>query len=410
MATSGRVAYRTDRGAGSVPVTERRRRAGTGSPPGESGDDVTTLAKRHDMVVHEQEPYNAEPPRAALAEHVITPTGTFYGRNHGPTPTIDPDAWRLRVDGLVATPLELSLADLQERFAHREVVATLQCAGNRRAGLMAHRDIPGQHPWGPGATSTARWVGVRLADVLAAAGLEPRATDIEFTAPDVAAEAVPPQQYGGSIPTTKATAEETLLVWEMNGEALTAAHGAPVRVVVPGHIGARSVKWVQRVTARDRPSDNFFQQGAYRLLPADTDTSRTRPGDGVALGAVALNSEVLTPDEGDEVPAGATTVTGYAFAGDDRTVVRVDVTADGGTTWTQADLDEQVSPWAWRFWRATLDLPPGRVDITARAWDSTAAVQPEHAATVWNPKGYINNSWPTVTVTVQAHPEGTTQR
>ena len=79
----------------------------------------------------------------------------------------------------------------------------------------------------------------------------------------------------------------------------------------------------------------------------------------------------------------------------------VDVTADGGVTWNQAELDEQVSPWAWRFWRATLDLPPGRrVDVTARAWDSTAAVQPEHAATVWNPKGYVNNSWPTVAVTV----------
>jgi sulfite oxidase len=118
-----------------------------------------------DMVVHEQEPYNAEPTRSALAEHVVAPVGVFYGRNHGTMPNIAREAWRLRVDGLVDRPLELSLADLQERFAHREVVATLQCAGNRRAGLMAVRDIPGQHPWGPGATSTARWGGVSLADV-----------------------------------------------------------------------------------------------------------------------------------------------------------------------------------------------------------------------------------------------------
>ncbi len=361
---------------------------------------MSAPVKHSEMIVHEQEPYNAEPPRAALAEHVITPVRTFYGRNHGTMPVVDPATWRLRIEGLVERPLELSLADLAERFAHHEVTATLQCAGNRRAGLMAHRDIPGQHPWGAGATSTAHWRGVRMADVLAAAGLLPGATDVAFEASDIAPEAEPSQAYGGSVPALKATSPEVLLAWEMNGEPLTTAHGAPVRVVVPGYIGARSVKWVERITVRDRPSDNFFQQGAYRLLPPDTDTGSVRPGDGVALGPVALNSEILAPDDADELPAGPTRVTGYAFAGDDREVVRVDVTADGGDTWVQADLDPQPSPWSWRFWHATVDLPPGQVDITARAWDSTAAVQPEHPATVWNPKGYINNSWPTVTVAV----------
>ena len=356
-------------------------------------------ARRADMIVHEQEPYNAEPPRAALAEHLITPVEVFYGRNHGALPEIEPRAWRLRVGGLVGQSLELSLAELQHRFASVEVTATLQCAGNRRAGLMAYRDIPGQHPWGAGATSTARWRGARLTDVLAACGLGGQVTDIAFDAPDVAPEADPPQPFGGSISVDKATAPEVLLAWEMNGEPLSTAHGAPVRVVVPGYIGARSVKWVERITAQDHPSDNFFQQGAYRVLPADTDTDRTRRGDGVAPGPVALNSEILTPDDGDEVPAGPTHVAGYAFAGDDRTVVRVDVTADGGATWAQADLDAQPTPWTWRFWHARVDVPPGRVEIMARAWDNTAAVQPEHPATVWNPKGYINNSWPSVTVT-----------
>ena len=98
---------------------------------------MTTPLKRDDMIVHEQEPYNAEPTRAALAEHVLTPVDTFYGRNHAPIPTIDPGTWRLGVDGMVAIPLELSLADLKERFAHHEVIATLQCAGNRRAEVSS---------------------------------------------------------------------------------------------------------------------------------------------------------------------------------------------------------------------------------------------------------------------------------
>lgn len=357
-----------------------------------------TIAKRPDMIVHEEEPYNAEPPRGALTEHVLTPVASFYGRNHGAMPDIDPAAWRLLVDGLVGESLTLSLDDLQRRFERHEVVATLQCAGNRRAGLLAVHDIPGQHPWGPGATSTARWGGVRLVDVLDAARVRPEATDIAFAAPDVAAEARPPMPYGGSIAVDKAISPEVLLAWEMNGEALPVEHGAPVRVVVPGWIGARSVKWVERITARNRPSDNFFQQSAYRLLPPEDDDPQ--PGDGVELSSVALNSEITRPDDHAVLPPGPTEITGYAFAGGDRDVVRVDVSLDGGRSWHQAELDEQLGRWAWCLWRTTVTLSAGEVDIVARAWDSTGALQPEHAASLWNPKGYINNAWPGISVAV----------
>lgn len=124
-------------------------------------------SKRADMLVHENEPINAEPPRAALAGSDLTALDTFYVRNHGPVPELDASSWTLRVDGLVEHQLELSLGELQERFDARDVVATLQCAGNRREGLIAVRDIPGEAPWGPGATGNAKWRGVALADVLA---------------------------------------------------------------------------------------------------------------------------------------------------------------------------------------------------------------------------------------------------
>lgn len=130
----------------------------------------------------------------------------------------------------------------------------------------------------------------------------------------------------------------------MNGQALPTAHGAPVRMVVPGWIGARSVKWVERITAQDRPSDNFFQQSAYRLLPPEHDDPR--PGDGVELTTVALNSEILRPDDQATLTAGPVEVRGYAYADGDREVVRVDVSVDGGQHWTQAELDEDLGPWA----------------------------------------------------------------
>ncbi len=355
--------------------------------------------KRNDMVVHEREPFNAEPLRAALAGRQETPVDTFYSRNHGPIPEIDPATWRLRLGGLVARVLELSLKDLRARFEEVEVVATLQCAGNRRAGLAAVRDIPGEDPWGPGATSTARWSGVRLADVLAAAGLRAQAAHIAFAAPDISQLADPPQPYGGSIPTTKAQGPEVLLAWAMNGRPLPPVHGGPLRAVVPGWIGARSVKWLTSVTAQTEPSDNYFQATAYRILPAEADPDHAGPGDGISLGPIALNCDILSPDDGANLSPGPAEITGYALAGDDRSVARVDVSLDEGLSWRQAELDRPDSPWTWQLWHITLDLPAGETQVIARAWDCTGAVMPESPAHLWNPKGYANNSWARARVT-----------
>src|SRR5581483_6288088 len=122
------------------------------------------------------------------------------------------------------------------------------------------------------------------------------------------------------------------------------------------------------------------------------------PGVGLALGLVSLNSAVLAPVDGETVAAGPVTTRGYAFAGGERHIARVDVSTDGGARWSQADLLEDLGRWAWRQWEITLDLPPGEHEILVRAWDSSAATQPEHAATLWNPKGYVNNASPRVRV------------
>ena len=355
--------------------------------------------KRADMIIHESEPFNAETSLAALGHSALTPTDASYVRDHGPVPEIDPGAWRLRVDGRVERELSLSLGALREAFREREVTATLQCAGNRRAGLMAIRDIPGEAPWGPGATGTAVWTGVALADVLQLAGPVPGAGHVGFQGADCSAEAAPPQRFGGSVPLDKARRPEVLLAWAMNGRPLPAAHGAPLRVVVPGYIGARSVKWLERIEVRAEPWTGYFQHVVYRLLPPE---GQPGPGAGMPLGLVALNSDVLTLTEGQVLPPGPLDVRGYAFAGGERYVARVDVSVDGGRTWSHAELLEDLGPWAWRQWRTTLDLAPGPHEIVVRAWDSSAATQPEDEAGLWNPKGYVNNARPHVRVRVAA--------
>jgi sulfite oxidase len=362
---------------------------------------TTRYGKRADLIVHEQEPFNAETPPAALAEGPLTATDAFYVRGHGAVPQIDPDTWRLRVGGLVERELDLSLTTLREAFRERTETATLQCAGNRRAGLIAVREIPGEAPWGPGATGTATWTGIALADVLELAGPLRDATHVGFEGADVSSEAGAVERFGGSIPLDKALRPEVLLAWAMNGGPLQRVHGAPLRVVVPGYIGARSVKWLERIELRSAPWQGYFQRVVYRLLPED---GTPGPGAGMPLGLVALNADVLSPADGEAVPAGSVEVRGHAFAGGERHVSRVDVSLDGGATWSQADLLEDLGRWAWRQWRITVDLAPGEHEILVRAWDSSAATQPENEAALWNPKGYVNNACPRIRV--RATPNG----
>jgi sulfite oxidase len=356
---------------------------------------MSRYGKRSDVIVHELEPFNVETCAAALAEDAITATDAFYVRGHGAVPDLDPDGFRLRVHGLVERELSLSLSTLREAFREQTVTATLQCAGNRRAGLVAIRDIPGEAPWGPGATGTATWTGVALSDVLALAGPTREAAHAGFDGADFCAEAKPAQRFGGSIPLAKARRPEVLLAWAMNGAPLEPVHGAPLRVVVPGYIGARSVKWVERIELRSRPWQGYYQHVVYRLLPED---GTVGPGNGMPLGLVALNADVLSPADGAELAAGSVEVRGYAFAGGERHVARVDVSLDGATTWTQAELLDDLGPWAWRHWRLVVDVPPGDHEILVRAWDSSAATQPEDEAALWNPKGYVNNARPRVRV------------
>jgi sulfite oxidase len=164
-------------------------------------------------------------------------------------------------------------------------------------------------------------------------------------------------------------------------------------VVVPGYIGARSVKWLERIELRAEPSDGYYQATAYRMLPEDGTPAR---GAGFPLGEVALNSDFLCATRAD----GRAELQGYAFAGGERRVERVEVSADGGH-WIPAELLEDQGEWAWRLWHVQLHLDPGEHEITVRAWDSAAGTQPEDPAGSWNPKGYANNAWGRVRVTAR---------
>ncbi len=356
------------------------------------------FGKAADFLVRQDSPYNAGPPPERAAASFLTPADLFFVRNHGDVPEIDPRTFHLTIEGRVRRPFRISLEEIR-RLSRITVTATLQCAGNRRQELMEKRPIPGELGWGTEAISTAEWGGVPLRDVLAVADPEPGGRHVELIGLDEVERHGHRFAYGGSIPLDKAICPEVLLAYEMNGQPLPPVHGAPLRAVVPGWIGARSVKWLTRVNLREEPSENYFQAKAYRLFPAGVGPEDVVWDNGMMLGEFNVSSVITSPVDGQTVAPGEAAVRGWAFAGQ-RRVERVEVSTDGGRSWVMAVLEPERSRWAWRRWEARVQLPPGPCELACRAWDAATQTQPEHPEQVWNFKGYMNNAWHRVGVQV----------
>lgn len=354
---------------------------------------MSTHAPHTPLTVYQEYPLNAGTPLDCLQRDFLTPSDLFFVRTHGSIPLIDRDTYRLVVNGLVQHPLELSLLDLLKQFPQRTLTATLVCAGSRRKELADIHPLPGELPWGADPISTARWRGVRLAEVLEAAGREEEACYVAFRGMDQAWPEGTQIPYESSVRLEKALADEVLLVYEMNDEPLTPEHGFPLRVLVPGYVGARSVKWLQEITLLRQPSNNYFHARDYKLFPPDVTAETADWTQGQALAEVALNSVICTPQDGETRPAGPNIVQGYAITGTEAPIKRVELSIDGGATWTLASITTSTDRWAWCFWEATLDLPLGSCQLTVRAWNSVGQTQPEHAQALWNFKGYANNAW-----------------
>lgn len=356
------------------------------------------LGKHEGLTVYRGDPFNAGPPLEALRAAFETPAELFFARNHAPVPEISAADWRLEVDGLVERPLRLSLADLARDFPRAERAATLQCAGNRRAEMLPDADPASAVLWGSDAISHGRWAGVPLREVLAAAGVAEGARFLAALGLDEIHQGEEVFGLGGSIPLDKAQGEEVLLATELNGAPLPPLHGGPLRLLVPGYIGARSVKWLGRLTLQAEPPQNHYQQRAYKIFPPDVTSETVDWARGEMLGPFRLNSAICTPQPGAPLSAGRQRVAGYAIAYEP--VAAVELSVDGGQTWQETALLGEPQRWSWSFWERKVDLPAGRHELVVRAWDQDGNTQPADLAEIWNFKGYLNNSWQRVSVEV----------
>jgi len=326
----------------------------------------------------------------------ITPNDAFFVRYHlAVIPEIDAKTWRLSVGGDgVNAQAQLTLEDLQAMPA-AEVVAVNQCSGNRRGLFKPH--VPGVE-WGYGAMGCARWKGVRLKDVLDKVGLKKEAIEIVVDGADGPIVDKTPD-FVKSIPVWKALEETTLVAYQMNGEALPHFNGFPVRLVVPGWTGTYWMKHLVSIKAVTKPDTNFWMSAAYRIplgkFPlvarfTSQDTAANTP-----ITEMMVNSLITSHADGAQLKAGGT-VGGIAWDGG-YGIRAVEVSSDGGKTWTAASLGSDLGRYAFRPWSFPL-TDKGKHTLMVRASNAIGGTQT--ADLIPNPAGYHHNVMHSVSLTV----------
>lgn len=359
------------------------------------------------LLVHSDRPCNAETPADAL-QSFITSNALFYVRNHLWVPQVKLDDYKLLIDLPDGTEKEYSLKELQDKFKECNVTATMQCSGNRRKHMTEASRATNGLQWDVGAISTAEWTGVRLRDVLADCGVDVTAI------PDGVehAQFTGSEAYGASIPIDKALDPrgDVLLAYKMNGQALPPDHGYPLRVVVPGTVAARSVKWVNKISLSDEESTSQWQRRDYKCFGPNEGSnpdwaSATSIQETPVQSAITAVKDVSTHSPRDRklvrvygLEEDSVIVEGYAFSGGGRGVVRVDVSVNGGHTWSQAELlkaddAKGCKSWAWRQWKFIVPRREvGRV-IVVKAVDEAYNTQPDSYEAHYNFRGNLTSGW-----------------
>jgi len=371
------------------------------------------IESRHPaLIFHSNKPCNAELPQNLILDSWITPNSLWFIRHHHPVPHIDGTKYNLKVEGVGTKSLIIDLEDVRTRFVPHEVTTTIQCGGNRREEFN-HVSQTSGISWGSGAMSTATFKGALLRDILTYTGLMTPASAEKEGVKHVIFEGMDDMQ--ASIPIEKALSVygDVLLAYEMNGETLPIEHGFPLRIVVPGTVGVRNVKWVKTIRTSSEEAVGTWQRGiSYKGLAPNIksvkdftqeDLDRIQSVQEQPVTSLILEPKENSMQEFDDIP-----VRGLAWSGGGRGIVRVDVSADGGKTWHTAELKDgseqhPTKAWAWTFWECDLPKPKGlkdgdQIEVVAKATDVSYNTQPESIEHIWNFRGINNNSWPRVHV------------
>ncbi len=365
-------------------------------------DNLSPYSKdpnRHKILnIHSHQPFNGETPLPILREHYITPCHLWYIRNHHPTPDINGETHNLTLEGF-NLDTKISLDELKNDFLRAKITTTIQCAGNRRSEYNKIRKVHGSE-WQGGALGTACWEGVYLRDILKKHGFDETrykgkyftiwGDDIDFRISVRVSQVMDPKC-------------QVLVADTMNGKPLPRDHGYPLRLIVPGSVGTKQVKWLTNIELSDTPCDSSWQSGvAYKMLPQNiTAFNMVTPEMLTAIPTVdvlpvqSLICDIVTDVKKDEV-----ILKGVAWSGGGNNIIKVEISTDDGKKWIDAKLKEGTEQpisqaWAWTFWE--LRLPSNTIKqgdtIICKATDYHYHTQPESVDSIWNLRGILNNSW-----------------
>lgn len=339
------------------------------------------------MILQRVRPPLLETPMSVFDRDVFTPNDQFFVRWHwADIPTsVDVEAFRLNVSGHINRPLSISLAQLL-RLPRIEYAAVNQCSGNSR-GLFQPRVAGAQ--WGNGAMGNARWLGVRLRDILDLAGVRPGAVQVRFGGLDQPVVPSAPDFFK-SLDIDHARDGEVMVAFSMNGEQLPLLNGFPCRLIVPGWYSTYWVKMLNSIEVLDAPDDFYWMAKAYKI-PA-TPGANVQPGakdfPTVPINRMVPRSWVTSFEEGDRIGFAPTIPIGGIAMGGDQGVAKVDVSIDGGKSWRIATLGPDHGRYSFRRWDAVMPLArPGPVPIMTRCWNSAGVAQPLQP--IWNPGGFM---------------------
>jgi DMSO/TMAO reductase YedYZ molybdopterin-dependent catalytic subunit len=354
----------------AVPIDRRRFLAATAAAP-LAGLLRAEPPASPGLIERVHSPQNLEANFAALTDF-ITPTELFYVRNHFNVPRLDADKWRLRIEGAVDRPHQVSLPDIKKLGGTRREL-TMECAGNGRVYLVPQARGVG---WQSGAVGTPEWEGTSLASVLDLAGLKDDAVEVVLEGADSGVVAEPPSPgpvtFARSLPIAKAREAGVVVAWAMNGKDLTPEHGFPLRVVVGDWYGMASVKWLTRLLVVTRPFQGIFQSLDYTYFRREGGLPTLTP-----VTTMQVKSQIARPAAHDVVAADKPLkITGAAWTGA-HSVNRVEVSTDGGKTWADASMTGRIAPGCWRFWEYEWKDPPkGKAKLMSRATDTDGNTQP----------------------------------
>jgi len=359
---------------------------------------TTEFPEKGALVLQRARPPLLETRFAVFDQGVLTPNDQFYVRWHLPVipPQVDVTTFRLVVDGHVARPLSLSLADLLTLPRH-EIVAVNQCSGNSR-GLFQPR-VPGGQ-WGNGAMGNARWTGFRLRDLLDRAGVQSGAVQVRFNGLERPVLPATPE-FKKSLSIDHARDGEVMVAYLMNGTQMPLLNGFPLRLVVPGWYSTYWTKMLSHIEVLDQPDDNFWMKTAYRI--PDTPGAAVSPTETgyktVPINRMNPRAFITNLQTGDIVQAGATVpVRGIAFGGDCG-VAGVSLSTDGGTTWHATQLGPDSGKYSFRRWQSSVTAPSSGVLTLSVRCTNTNHV-PQSWTPIWNPGGYMRNVIETTTLNI----------